>query len=439
MKKAGICGLLLAGCLLAACGQEKGASDWQTVTITPEDISGAQKEMSKEAAGAKAQENPQDSQAAAKQENAQSGQEGAAKQENDQNSQTDTAKQEGTASDSTKASGGLIEEQTFQLNLVPYGEVTFASYAPDTGKDPNGDASFAILKDGQTVYTLPEVYEKNSCPGNAFHGVEAVSFPDINQDGCDDIIIICQYIRGAGPQAGETFSEARIYCGSENGDFTLKREMMEAANSALAEVTVKTVLGFLGVGTKNADSSAEVSGSGAETFLQGWQQAYIEQIQKEQESGGYSGYELIRVDGDEIPELVEIGDCEAAGCRIVSYYDGKVTVTQLNRLYFSYLEGEGLLCNSEGNMDCYYDLVYRLEKGEMTLIAAGYYGAEDNSNVQFDEEGEPIYQYEWEGVKMSREEYGQALMAVYDMSRARDGYAWPPSSAEEIIMRLRAQ
>ena len=60
-------------------------------------------------------------------------------------------------------------------------------------------------------------------------------------------------------------------------------------------------------------------------------------------------------------------------------------------------------------MDYYYDLVFRLENGEMNLIASGYYGAEDNSNVQYDEEGDPIYLYEWEGVRMSREEYQTQL------------------------------
>ena len=38
-------------------------------------------------------------------------------------------------------------------------------------------------------------------------------------------------------------------------------------------------------------------------------------------------------------------------------------------------------------MDYYYDLVYRLSGGELIPVASGYYGAVDNSNVQFDEEG----------------------------------------------------
>lgn len=331
---------------------------------------------------------------------------------------------EGTETSGAEAfAGRLIESQTFQLNLAPIGQVTFASYEPDAETNPNGDATFSILKDGQAVCTLPEVFEGNVRPGNAFYAVEAVSFPDINQDGYDDIIIICQYVRGAGPEAGEVFSEARIYTGTQQGTFELQRKMMDAANSALATVTVQTVRDFLGVGqTEPAE-------------LQGWQQAYIERLKNDDALSGYGGYDLIWLDDDDIPELVEIGDSEAAGCRIVSFYDEKLTVTQLNRLNFSYLVREGLLCNSEGNMDNYYDLVYRLSGGNMTVIAEGYYGAADNSHVEFDESGEPVYQYEWNGQKMSREEYEKALNAVYDTSRGKT-YAWPGISAEEMIKQI---
>ncbi len=69
-------------------------------------------------------------------------------------------------------------------------------------------------------------------------------------------------------------------------------------------------------------------------------------------------------------------------------------------------------------MDYYYDLVYQLSGGELIPVASGYYGAEDNSNVQFDGEGNPVYQYEWNGVKMSREEYQKELSRVYDESKA---------------------
>ena len=149
----------------------------------------------------------------------------------------------------------------------------------------------------------------------------------------------------------------------------------------------------------------------------------------------YTGYALIYLDADDIPELVQIGDYEAAGCRIVGWYDGKTYDNQLNRLYFSYIEKENLLCNSEGNMDYYYDLVYRMEKGQLVSVASGYYGAEDNSNVKFDENGERIYHYEWEGTEMSKEEYQDELNKVYDMAKARDGYEWDGRLTAEDMMK----
>ena len=82
------------------------------------------------------------------------------------------------------------------------------------------------------------------------------------------------------------------------------------------------------------------------------------------------------------------------------------------RLGFSYIERENLLCNSDGNMDHYYDVVYRLENGRLVQAAAGYYGAEDNSAVRYDENQEPVYQYQWNGAVMTREEYNKALNAV---------------------------
>ncbi|MDO4333804.1 MAG: hypothetical protein Q4C58_14125 [Eubacteriales bacterium] len=395
MTRKAVLGLILTGCLLAACGQAE-ENGWQDVNVSPEPV--------------------------AAEENMQSGSDGGMEAEDIR----DEACTDGTGDEQEAAGSRRIENQTFQLNLTPYGQVTFASYAPDTTANPNGDATFSILQDGRTVYTLPEVFEGNVCPGNPFYAVEAVSFPDINSDGYDDIIIICQYIRGAGPEVGMVFSEARIYMGSEDGTFFLQKELMDDANSALAVITVQTVLGFLGVGDAPAEA---VKGT------QTWQQAYIEQIKNDQMLECYGGYDLIYLDNDDIPELVEIGDYEAAGCRIVSFYEGEVTVTQLSRLNFSYIEKENLLCNSDGLMDSYYDLVYRLENGTMTLIAEGYYGAEDNSNVQFDETGEPIYQYSWNGKEMSEEEYEQALNAVYDRKRAKS-YAYPGDSAEEMLEKI---
>ena len=153
-----------------------------------------------------------------------------------------------------------------------------------------------------------------------------------------------------------------------------------------------------------------------------WQQAYTEIV--EGIGAGWEGFELIYLNEDEIPELVAIGESEAAGCKIYNYENGVVYETQLNRLNFTYIERENLLCNSDGNMDHYYDIVYSIIDGRMTQIAIGRFGVDDAVGMQVDEEGNLIYKYTWNEVQMSKEEYAQALNAVYDISKAREGYQW---------------
>ena len=319
----------------------------------------------------------------------------------------------------------LIKDQTFDVTLEPLGSVTFSSYKPDSRQNPLADVLFEIKKAGKTVCLLDGVYEDNIRSNETFNKVEAVSFPDYNSDGFNDIIIICSYSPASGPETGTGYPEVRIYSGNTDGSFALESSLSENANSALAEKTIQSVLGFLGAGK-----------GGTRTSVSSWKQAYIGLLQS-QDSGRWQGYNLIYVNDDAIPELVEIGNDEATGCKIVSFADGAAYETQLSRLSFSYIERRNLLCNSEGNMDCYYDIVYSMESGRLIPIASGYYGAEDNSNVQFDDEGNPIYQYKWEGVMMTREEYNQAFRAVYDTSSEKPGYEWGKwFSLEEVIQAI---
>lgn len=163
-----------------------------------------------------------------------------------------------------------------------------------------------------------------------------------------------------------------------------------------------------------------------------WQQSYIKIIQDIEP--GWQGYELIYLNEDEVPELVLIGVDAATGCRVYNYDDGMVYETQLNRLFFSYIERENLLCNAEGNMHHYYDIVYQIADGQMEAIAIGVYGVADNVNLEVDENGDLVYQYQWDGVEVSEEEYQQKLNAVYDTSKVRDGYEWGEwYTLEEIV------
>lgn len=335
----------------------------------------------------------------------------------------------GTAAGGTDSGDGRpIPDQTFELDLAPLGRVTFVSYGPDVDRDPQSDVVFQIQKDGRVTQTLEGMYGDNIRAEESFNRVEAVSFPDYNNDGYDDIITICSYTPASGAEMGTGYSEARIYSGNAQGSFTLQRGVTDAANSAVAEKTVRSILGFMGVGRGNAQTDAQPNAQAdAQPDTQsdtratsGWKQAYIDHLQQLGDNG-WDGYSLIYIDDDTIPELVKVGCCEAMGCSIVSYGDDGINETSLNRLYFSYIERGGLLCNSEGNMDYYYDLVYRMEKGRLTQIASGYRGALDTPR-EFDANGNLVYVYEWEGVRMGEKEYEQALDQVYDGDKARRGY-----------------
>lgn len=342
--------------------------------------------------------------------------------------QLEGEKNEGAGADGKAGieSGSRIESQTFEVTLNPLGEVTFTSYEADFEKNPLADAVFQIERDGEVLQKLEGPFADDCRTNEVFSQVEAVSFPDYNRDGYDDIIVICSYTSSSGPDVGTAHSEIRYYTGSKEGTFYYEKQMSLDGTSALAEITIETAKGFLGMDIRVPETDSQA--------LEPWQQAYIDYLQQDSDVEAQEGYVLIFIDEDEIPELVEIGRDMATGCRIVNYADGAVHVTQLNRLYFSYIKRGNLLCNSEGNMDCYYDLVYSIVDGKMTLIAEGYYGAEDNSNVQFDDEGEPIYQYEWNGKDMSKAEYEKSLNEVYDTSKAEDGYFWEEwYSVDEMI------
>lgn len=153
-----------------------------------------------------------------------------------------------------------------------------------------------------------------------------------------------------------------------------------------------------------------------------WQSAYMEYLT----NGDYKDwldtftYSLIYVNDDDNPELVMDSGFEAGGCLILTYNDGNIDVLQTARLYFTYVEKENLLNNSEGYMGYYYDCIYTIENGKWSEIATGdYSGFEDESNPVLDENGNYICEeYYWNGNETTYEEYYNQLKGVYDEEKA---------------------
>lgn len=133
----------------------------------------------------------------------------------------------------------VIENQSFEVELNHWGKVKFISgkYL----KDGVFKASFHLADEqGNIIYSFPE-FNGNEWP--SFEGIRAVSFKDLNQDGLKDVIIIAEYITGAGEQGTTPFPVASIYF-QKAKSFEALSDLDEKINSAGKNETVEEVLNF---------------------------------------------------------------------------------------------------------------------------------------------------------------------------------------------------
>ncbi|MBO4897346.1 MAG: hypothetical protein J5590_03515 [Clostridia bacterium] len=158
-----------------------------------------------------------------------------------------------------------------------------------------------------------------------------------------------------------------------------------------------------------------------------WKQAYINYLESLTSNESYNidaeTFALIDLNDDGIPELYEDHGSTAGGAEVLTYFNGNLESQYMYTYGLHYIEGENLFRDMGGHMDGYYDEIYRIENGKFISVASGAYGAEDNTNVQFDENGKPIYEYYWEDTEVSEEEYEEMLNSVYDTSRETDPYS----------------
>ena len=122
----------------------------------------------------------------------------------------------------------VITEQSFEVDLNDWGEVRFVSYLPtyDTLWE---DVSFVLAKDNQIVYHFPAYFENNSTENDSvgmFDSVEAVGFQDIDGDGAKDVIVIVNYVTGAGPQGMIPRKTIRIFSSQNNG-FVIRHDLID--------------------------------------------------------------------------------------------------------------------------------------------------------------------------------------------------------------------
>ena len=170
----------------------------------------------------------------------------------------------------------------------------------------------------------------------------------------------------------------------------------------------------------NDKTLVEDENDSMQSVSQEWKQAYLDLMNKP--GGGSVQYKLVYIDDDDIPELYIIGTCIAQGDMLCVYKDGEVYGIHMYNYGLSYVERKNSFCDSGGHMDVYYDYVYSLGDEGAIIWHKGEFGAEGNSHVQCDAEGNPIYVYSWDGDEVSKKEYDANLEEAYDKDKAKLGY-----------------
>ena len=171
--------------------------------------------------------------------------------------------------------------------------------------------------------------------------------------------------------------------------------------------------------TSQADeSTSAVSENGNKTAQQSsadYKQAYLDFLKDKQDS--HRLFALVFIDNDDIPELYLNGSNEAEGDMVCSFKNGSIIKQQLNRTGGGkYTPRSGDMINQNGNMECCYTNVYKLNDSGFTKN----FNALSVENVEHigGEEYNFIYEYFVEDAPVSEAEYNTALNSAFDFSHA---------------------
>lgn len=141
-----------------------------------------------------------------------------------------------------------------------------------------------------------------------------------------------------------------------------------------------------------------------------WKKAYFDWIHAQNFAYEHCEFALIHLNNDGIPELYQsYSEYDSALCS----YDNGTFLLQDGLEIVSYIEGENYFLASGGRMDYYHDKVYSLEGGTFILHHTGRFGYIDTLYAN----EERIYDYYWDGEKVSKDEYQDLLHAAFDESR----------------------
>ncbi len=147
-------------------------------------------------------------------------------------------------------------------------------------------------------------------------------------------------------------------------------------------------------------------------FSDEWAHSYLNSALYGEEPTDMTECSFAYIDDNIVPELCLDYGYGYAGGDIYTVENRTTDSVSFEYGDFHYLERSNLLLTGGGHMHMYNQTIYCIENGKFSVVAEGDYGAEDNSNVQFDENEAPIYDYYWNGKKVTEEEYKLQLSSI---------------------------
>lgn len=159
----------------------------------------------------------------------------------------------------TSMTDNQIEDTVTEVDMAPYGMVTFAAIYPNFEKNAYADVAFKLYQNGQEREIVSAGQSRRD--QWVFRKVMEASFPDINADGFTDIIVISSYRQGDALK-----TEARIFTGSDTG-FVAETYLEEAYNESHEDKSAADVVEFVSL-AENQDYFVETSIYGRWTVVE---------------------------------------------------------------------------------------------------------------------------------------------------------------------------
>ena len=244
---------------------------------------------------------------------------------------------------------------------------------------------------------------------------------------------------GSAPTSGNTGSGKsgiRKTDPVKNGQAAGRKIVKSAAGKAAGKIIgTKAVAGVVG---------AAVIGGGAvvgyhihqakeqKVTKEEWQAAYKDWVGKWSDD---TRFELFDMNGDDVPEIVRVGSCMADGATVATCTPDGIREEEIYRIGMWYIPGGNVLDNNDGNMGVFYDRVFEIKDGEWLQIGDGECRMEDNTNPEYDENGDYVFQYKWDGKEVTNKKYEKKLKKLFG-NRKPEALGNEAVSYHEIINQI---